>query len=201
MYNCNPVFTFGSFVTKCIKPWQFVATRNHWYDLLDIGSLLDCITWRSAQLYNVEKGKWINQDGHEIPTQLLNAAFDSVDDKIKQEHILLITQLKELIGQDTTLVAMIQTAALFTPEYSSPGARAQTSSIQDKYLCLLKHYLEANHSWADAFEIFSKVLLLQHRVKIYSAKHSKAFLNCDASQVEPLLLEVFDIASHRTVPY
>lgn len=172
--------------------------KPNYYSYYLIGSLLDCITWRSAQYYDVGKGTWIHHDGQEIPTQVLNAAFDSVDNNIKQEHVRVITQLKELIGEDTTLVAMVQTAVLFTPEYSSPGARAQTSTIQDKYLCLLKHYLEANHSWADAFEIYSQVLSLQNKVKTYSAKHSKAFLNCDASQVEPLLLEVFDIAVNRS---
>lgn len=165
------------------------------YFCLYAGALVDAITWRSAQYYSIEKGKWVNNEGGEISTQLLNAAFNQVDRSIIHEHIRLITEMKNLIGEDTTLVALIQASVMFTPEYSSPGAQALTASLQEKYLSLLRHYLEANHTWSEAFDKYSKVLNYMSRVKDYSAKHRKVFVNCDASQVEPLLLEMFDILS------
>lgn len=145
-------------------------------------------------MWSVEKRTWINDDGMEIPVQLLSAAFDQVDTDIQEEHVRVISPIKKLLGDDLTLVAIIQCVILFTPENASPGTRALTASVQDKYIILLKRYLEARNSWKDAFDIFSQLLNCMSAAKPYTVKHSKAFLQCDASRVEPLLLEMFDIA-------
>lgn len=146
-------------------------------------------------MYDVEKGNWVNDDGMEIPVQLLNAAFDQVDSHIQEEHVKLISAIKKLVGDDLTLVSIIQCITLFSPEFAAAGTRAITAAAQDKYIILLKRYLEAHNNWKDAFDIYSQLLNCMSSAKIYTAKHSKAFLQCDASRVEPLLLEVFDISA------
>lgn len=149
-------------------------------------------------MYDIEKGIWVNDEGTEIPIQLLSAAFDGVDSTIKDEHIKLISSMKKLVGGDLTLVALIQCILLLSPEYSADGTRAVAAAAQDRYITLLKHYLEANNSWKDAFEIYTNLFNCMAACKVYTAKHSKAFTQADTSQVEPLLLEVFDMSSLKS---
>jgi len=146
-------------------------------------------------MFSIEKGKWMHDDGTETPAQVLNAAFDDVDSDIQEEHIRLISSIKQTIGSDRTIIAIIQCILLFTPHYASVGTRALTSSAQDKYINILKHYLEVNHDWQTAFDLFAKILGFVTATRSYTFKHSKAFLQCDASRLDPLLLEVFDLSA------
>lgn len=144
-------------------------------------------------MFDSAKGKWINDEGTEIPMQVLNAAFDQVDRSIQLEHVQLISSIKDLVGSDLTMVSLVQCVILFTPEYSAPGARALTATVQDKYITLLKHYMEAHNNWDVAFDKFSKLMSYIAATKLYATKHSKAFSQCDSDLVEPLLKEIFDL--------
>ena len=128
-----------------------------------------------------------------MPVHVLNAVFGQVDHSVQEEYINLIAVIKQLLGPNTVIIALVLCIVLFTPEYSSDGYRSLASSIQDKYMKLLKHHLEAHHDWDKAFGIYSKLLTSICRMKDYTSKHSKSLHQCDPSQVEPLLLEVFNI--------
>ncbi|XP_067928108.1 vitamin D3 receptor B-like [Watersipora subatra] len=158
------------------------------------GALLDCITWRSAQMFDIEKGKWIFDDGTEISVQLMGVAFEGVDNSIQEEHVALISTIKKIVGSDLTLISIVQCIVLLTPEYSVPGARALTAAAQDKHITLLKHYLEARDGWKEAFDIYAQLLSCITATKVYAVKHGKAFTRCDISRLDPLLIEVLDIS-------
>jgi len=152
-----------------------------------------CIAWRSAQLFNLELGTWVNQAGTTISIEVLSKAFHQFNPKMQEDHRRLVTEIKKKVGNDLTIIALFVCISLFAPELSTEGYRVIVSNLQDKYSLLLKHYLEANYDWAEAVDKLSVLTRLAFEAKVHTDENSKAFMTCNASHVDPLLLEVFNL--------
>ena len=135
----------------------------------------------------------MSEEGDEVSVHLLNVMFDLMDAGVQEEFINLIAFIKQLLGTDTVIIALVQCVVLFTPARTPDGYRSRVSSIQDKYISLLKHYLEAHHDWDVAFSIYSKLLTAVHHIKAYTSRHRETLHRCYVSQVESLLLETVNI--------
>ena len=128
---------------------------------------------------------------------VLNTVFGQMGSSIQEEYINMILFIKELLGPNTVIIALVQCIVIFTPEYSLDGYRSLVSSIQDKYMSLLKRYLEVHHDWNVALRIYSKLMTSICRIKEYTHKHRESLRRCNVSQVEPLRLEIVSIPPIR----
>ena len=128
-----------------------------------------------------------------MPVCVLNTVFGQMGASVQEEYINLILFIKQLLGPNTVIIALVQCVVIFTPEYSLDGYQSLVSSIQDKYMNLLKHYLEAHHNWDVAFGIYGKLLTSVSRIGDYSNRHRKLLHMCDVTQVEPLIIEVVNL--------
>ncbi|XP_074643728.1 vitamin D3 receptor B-like [Tubulanus polymorphus] len=154
------------------------------------GVVLSTLFLRSAEHYNPEKDSWITPNG-EIPTIVLKKATGYVE--LHEEHVKYCQSLKPLIQNDTNIMGIMQTISLFSPDRPNIRERESVSNLQDKYMSLLKHYLESRHSYAHARNLYPRLLSKLDELQQLTENHGKVLLHVNPNEIEPLMLEVFDL--------
>ena len=88
---------------------------------------------------------------------------------------------------------IVQVILIFHPDSTNLVDRELMANLQDKYINLLKHYLEAEFSFEFAQEYFVAILEKMSVLKSLSDQHSRILLQVNPSQIEPLMLEVLNL--------
>nr|KAG5695804.1 hypothetical protein BaRGS_013402 [Batillaria attramentaria] len=145
---------------------------------------------RSVAFYIMEKDAWLTLKG-EIPTSILREAtgFSSLHNL----HVSYCRTLKAIVQNNFTLYGLLQVMIIFNPDGHNVTDRQLVSNLQDKYISLLKHYLESEYSFEYAQEYFVAVLDKLSELKSLSDRHSRILLQVNPSQIEPLMLEILNL--------
>ncbi|XP_076466804.1 nuclear receptor subfamily 1 group I member 3-like [Babylonia areolata] len=154
------------------------------------GAIMKSQLLRSVAFYIMERDAWLTQKG-EIPTSILSEATGLAS--LHNLHVSYCRTLKSIVLNNFTLYALMQVMLIFHPDSIKQVDRELMSNLQDKYICLLKHYLEAEYSFMFAQEYFVAVLGKMSELKSLSDKHSQILLQVNPNQVEPLMLEVLNL--------
>ncbi|XP_076461958.1 vitamin D3 receptor B-like [Babylonia areolata] len=154
------------------------------------GSVMTSLLLRSVAFYVVEKDAWLTAKG-EIPTSILQEAtgFGS----LHSMHVSYCRSLKAIILNNFTLYALMQVMLIFQPDSPNLVDRELVSNLQDKYMGLLKHYLESKFSFEFAQRYFVAILEKVSDLKKLSEQHSRILLQVNPSQIEPLMLEILNL--------
>ena len=182
------------------------------------GVVLNALVIRSASHYDVVKDVWVTPKG-EIPTSILRIATGLQN--FYEEHAKYCRNFAEVVKKDSHLVALMQVLCLFAPDrprlsdrqsvgrwrcccpLSSLANRAfsflllQVSNIYDRYILLLKHYLEARHGFTRGRTLLAAVLTNLAELQALTDNYGHILLHVDPSKVDPLILEVFNISDRE----
>ncbi|XP_064631107.1 nuclear hormone receptor HR96-like isoform X2 [Lineus longissimus] len=154
------------------------------------GVVLSTLFIRSAEHYNQEKDAWITPTC-EIPTIVLKRATGY--EKFHEEHIKYCKSIKPLTQDDPNILMMMMIISLFYPDRPNVTERETVSDAQDKYICLLKHYLESKYSFYRARQLFPRILAKLDELQELTENHGRVLLHVNPSEIEPLMLEIFDL--------
>ena len=91
------------------------------------------------------------------------------------------------------LFSYLQAMIVFDPAGANISNRAHISTLQDRYLILLKHYLESIYSYEFAKEYYVSAMDRLCDLKVLSEEHAKILLQVNPVDVEPLMLEVLNL--------
>ncbi|XP_013392881.1 nuclear hormone receptor HR96 isoform X2 [Lingula anatina] len=192
----NLVNMTGNIVRKLIKfakkLQDFMSLSQDLQIVLLKGATMNCILLRSAAYYDVDKDAWITPHG-EIPTLILKNVTSHTMMPLYEDHLYICRRLKEAAGNDVNLFVLLHVLSVFSPEYANVARRALISNIQDRYCVLMKHYIEATYSYSQAVSLYPTLLQRLSEIKQYSEKHGKILLHVNTSEIEPILLEIFDL--------
>ncbi|XP_025095026.1 nuclear hormone receptor HR96-like isoform X2 [Pomacea canaliculata] len=159
-----------------------------------ISALKSCIMrsvlLRSVAFYIVEKDAWLTLKG-EIPTSILKEATGLCT--LHNLHVRYCRTLKAVVQNNFTLYALMQVLIIFNPDGNNLIDRELISNLQDKYINILKHYLEAQYSYEHAHEYFAAILDRLSELKSVGEEHSRILLQVNPCQIEPLMLEVLNL--------
>lgn len=153
-------------------------------------SVLNSLLLRSAFFYSIEEDAWLTPTGT-IPTSILKktTGFGEVHDL----HTAYCRTLKEITNDDFGLFALLQIIVIFDPDCEDLQNKEAISNIQDKYLILLKHYLEAEFSYTKGQEYFATLMQKIADMKQLNDCHAKILLQVNPGDIEPLMLEVLNL--------
>ena len=159
-----------------------------------IGILKGCwihmLLLRSVSAYDNERDLWVTARG-EIPTDILKNATGF--DRLHDLHVKYCKSIRSIVKDDTTIIVMLIVIALFAPEGPHVITRALVSNIQDKYLVLLKHYLESKYMYDRAAEMFPQLMSKMKELKEVAEDHGKYLLDVNPTEIEPIMLEILDL--------
>ncbi|VEL34066.1 unnamed protein product [Protopolystoma xenopodis] len=71
----------------------------------------------------------------------------------------------------------------------NPGV---VSNVHDRYILLLKHYLEAKHGFSGGRVQLASVLTNLTELQCITENHGSVLMQLEPSKVDPLILEVFN---------
>lgn len=145
---------------------------------------------RSVSLYDVERDVWVTPRG-DIPTEILKNATGYV--QLHDDHIRYCQSVKSIIGNDLTIVVILLVLVLFSPEGQHVVARELVSNIQDRYLILLKHYLEAKYTYVRTAEMFPQLISKIKELNSLAEVHGRILLDVNPQEIEPIMLEILDL--------
>ncbi len=145
---------------------------------------------RSVSLYDSGRDVWVTPKG-EIPSKILKNATGF--DEMHEEHVNFCRSFKAIIGDDLPIVIILLAVVLFSPEGPHVTYRDVVSNIQDKYLILLKHYLEHRYSHQKAAEMYPQLMFKIKELKDLGEGHGKYLLHIDPTKIEPIMLEILDL--------
>ncbi|KAM7540827.1 hypothetical protein Aperf_G00000042870 [Anoplocephala perfoliata] len=155
------------------------------------GVVLDALFIRSATHYDVVKDVWLTPKG-EIPTSILRIATGLQN--LYEEHAKYCRNFAEVVRKDSHLMSLMQVLCLFTPDRPRLSDRQSVSNIYDRYILLLKHYLEARHGFTRGRTLLAAVLTNLAELQALTDNYGHILLHVDPSKVDPLILEVFSLS-------
>lgn len=153
-------------------------------------SILSSILLRSACFYNPDNDAWMTGSG-EICTSILLKSTGYKD--LHKLHTNFCRSIKRLIGDNHVLFGLVQVLCIFNPACEEHMDKKKISDIQDKYIILLKHYLEWHFSYVSSRKLFCCVIQLLLELKEVSDAHNAIILQANLQDIEPLMLEVLDL--------
>ena len=193
--NCNDLINNSTVAVKRLI--KYIKRLEDFYELDkddQIAALKACvlssIILRSSCFYSIERDSWSTGTG-EISTSILQKSTGYSD--LHVIHTNFCRSLKELIGDNMILFSLVQVICIFNPEGSDVKEKCKMSNIQDKYVILLKHYLESEFSYSNAKYLFAKILTTVADMKQICDAHNTIILQANPADIEPLMLEVLDL--------
>ncbi|GFR58101.1 nuclear hormone receptor HR96-like isoform X2 [Elysia marginata] len=152
--------------------------------------VMNTLLLRSTVFYIVERDAWITPNG-EVPSSILRNATGFVS--LHNHHVYYCRRVKSMALDDFSVYALLQALVVFDPAGANICNRVQMSSLQDRYLILLKHYFESIYSYEFAKEYYVSALDRLCDLKVLSEQHAQVLLQVNPVDVEPLMLEVLNL--------
>lgn len=160
---------------------------------LQIGILKGCwfhlLLLRPVSLFDAERDGWITPKGV-IPTDILKNATGYV--QLHDDHVRYCRSIKSIIGNDIMLLVILLVLVLFAPDGPHVVAREVISNIQDRYVILLKHYLEAKYTFKRSAHMFPQLLEKIRELNSLVENHAKILMDINPQEIEPIMLEMLD---------
>jgi len=87
----------------------------------------------------------------------------------------------------------VQVLVLFSPDGPHVIMRELVSNIQDRYLILLKHYLEAKYTYSRSADMFPQLMTKMKELNALAQVHGRTLLDVNPQEIEPIMLEILDL--------
>ncbi|KAL3315972.1 receptor [Cichlidogyrus casuarinus] len=198
--SLNP--TLSSLVNSSgfmVKKLIYFAKRLADFSILDQdsqvsllkGVFLATIFIISAAHYDSEKDAWVTPNG-EVQTKILKVATGE-ESNLYQEHAKFCREFRLIMNIDRNLVSLVQVLCLFCADRSGLKNRQWVWSVHDRFVLLMKHYLEAKHGFEKSRQILAQVMSTLADLEQILKVHGHMLGHVDPSKVDPLILEVFDL--------
>lgn len=156
------------------------------------GSCTELMILRSVMSYDPEKECWQGPDGPKtmsIKVDILKEAKGNV----YEEHKRFINSFHPKWRTDENIMLILSGIALFTPERPNTVHKEAIKMEQDTYYFLLRRYLDSMYNWCEAKSVYLKLINKIQELHILNENHVRVYLDVNPKDVEPLLIEIFDL--------
>ncbi|CAH0554438.1 unnamed protein product [Brassicogethes aeneus] len=155
------------------------------------GGCTEIMILRSAINYDAKRQTW------KIPhSQDVNVNVDILKlakGNMYQEHDKFIKTFNPLWRSDENIILILCAIVLFTPDRQRLIHQDVIKLEQNSYYYLLRRYLESIHPGCEAKSTFLKLIQKITELHKLNEEVINVYLNVNPSEVEPILLEIFDL--------
>lgn len=157
------------------------------------GSCTELMILRSIMSYDPEKQCWkIPQtDSHvnHIKVEVLKEARGNV----YEEHQRFIQSFDPFWRSDEKIMLLLSAIILFDWDRPNIVHKDAIRLEQESYFYLLRRYLESVVGSCQARSMFLKLIGKVSELHILNEKHVRVYMDVNPKEVEPLLIEIFDL--------
>ncbi|KAF6209160.1 hypothetical protein GE061_014904 [Apolygus lucorum] len=99
-------------------------------------------------------------------------------------------------ARDPNVMCILTAIALFDPSKQDIVDRPTVIRHQEMYYNLLQKYLDSAYHAKESLEIYQHLIMKMVELRQMNEDHIKVYLEVNPSQVEPILIEIFDLKPH-----
>ncbi|KHN81511.1 Nuclear hormone receptor HR96 [Toxocara canis] len=163
------------------------------------GSCSELLILRGVMVFDPTKDVWNHHviqgsSGVEIKLDVLKGSKES---QHYEEHKRFLTTFSEKWRRNENVMLLLNAITLFCPERCNLKSPENIRAKQLEYYQLLKTYLNLLCSPAEAQQTYD--MLLRKLVDLHQLNQGllRIYYGLNIKEVDPLLLELFDLAQHR----
>ncbi|GAB6024939.1 receptor [Chamberlinius hualienensis] len=156
------------------------------------GGCTELMILRSVMTYNSEIDCWQGPKG----PQLMQIKFDVLREakgNVYEEHKRFLQSFERDWRVDENIMLILGAITLFDPNRPNLVGVDIVRKEQDSYFTLLRCYLRSIYSRCRADDSFRKLIRRLEHLHILNEDHVRVFLDVNPKDVEPLLIEIFDL--------
>lgn len=145
----------------------------------------------AAYSFDVEGNCFVFQEiDRRVGVDMLMEAFR--DHRETTERLVhMFRSLQDELFKDPCTMAIFGLVIIFCPAWDDLPDRTCMSGLQNKYLILLKHYIEAKYSYSKGKELFALVLAKFLELKEIIAVREQVLLQMSMDKLTPIAKELF----------
>ncbi len=159
------------------------------------GSVLEVLVLRSVKLFDAKAGSWnVPKSGNFTrisSDQVQKMNTDSVS-FMKQYHHFA-TSVMSTTRRDNIVLMILVVLCVLSPDRPGITDKAHVESVQEEYAQVLKEYVQLNFPRDRV--MFARVLQKLADIRERHGVHSKMLQNSNLTELEPLMMEIFDVNS------
>lgn len=159
------------------------------------GGCTELMILRSVMTYNPENDCWQGPEGPKV-MQIKLDVLRTAKGNVYEEHKRFIHSFDYNWRADENIMLILGAITLFSPTRPHVVHRDIIRMEQDSYYSLLRRYLDSIYSACEAQAAFKKLVQRIEELHILNENHVRVFLDVDPKDVEPLLIEIFDLKHH-----
>ena len=148
------------------------------------------LTLIGAYRLDVSKNSFYIQGAY-VSVDLFMRAFSS-HKEVAEQFINTCFSMQDVWFKDPTLHALFHLILLFCPDGPELLQHELMSDLQNKYLILLKHYLEYKYSYRKCKEYFALLLKRGRELRNLSIVFTEVLVDTDPQKIDPLTKEVYN---------
>ncbi|KAK3923381.1 Nuclear hormone receptor HR96 [Frankliniella fusca] len=156
------------------------------------GACMEMLILHSVTTYNHDKDSWALPSSTAIKVDVLKECKGN----LYQEHRRFQQSFDSRWRTDENIMLILSAITLFTPARANIVHEDVIKLEQNSYYYLLRRYLECILPGCEARSTFLKLIHIISELHRLNEEHVRAYLDVDPSEVEPLLIEIFDLKSH-----
>ncbi|GLV32763.1 Hormone receptor-like in 96 [Carabus blaptoides fortunei] len=157
------------------------------------GGCTEMMILRSAMSYDPTKQTWKIPHSQECMSNIHVDVLKLAKGNIYQEHEKFIKTFDPKWRTDENIVLILCAITLFTPDRSRVIHQDVIKLEQNSYYYLLRRYLESVYPGCEAKSIFLKLIQKISELHKLNNEVISVYLDVNPSNVEPLLIEIFDL--------
>ncbi|XP_044755633.1 nuclear hormone receptor HR96 [Coccinella septempunctata] len=156
------------------------------------GGAIEIMILRSAMNYDSKNKSWQipkKQQSINLNVEILKQAKNNA----YAEHEKFIKTFDPRWRSDENIILIMCAIALFTPDRPRVVHQEVIKLEQNSYYYLLRRYLECTYPGCEAKSTFLKLMQKISKLHLLNEELINIYLDVNPSQVEPLLIELFDL--------
>ncbi|XP_050685774.1 nuclear hormone receptor HR96-like isoform X3 [Eriocheir sinensis] len=160
------------------------------------GGCTEMMLLHSVCAYDPDKDSWKIQQDHSCTKDIKLKVLKAAPGNVYEEHKRFVLAFEPKWKQDPHIIFLLCAITLFNPQRQHIIHAEAIRHEQGSYLYLTRRYLEARYGTCAGRATYKQLLHRLAHLHHLSEDHLRLFLEVNPTQVEPLLIEIFDL-KHR----
>lgn len=159
------------------------------------GGCTELMILRAVMSYDADKGCWKIPHTESHMNHIKVEVLKEAQGNLYEEHQRYIQSFDPQWRSDEHIMLLLSAITLFDPNRLHVIHRDAIKLEQESYYYLLRRYLESVVGGCKARSMFLKLIAKVSELHILNDNHVRVYLDMNPKEVEPLLIEIFDLKS------
>ncbi|KAK9502135.1 hypothetical protein O3M35_012726 [Rhynocoris fuscipes] len=151
---------------------------------------------RSVTTFDPDKNSWKIPHTVDQMSRIKVEVLKEARGNLYEAHESFLRTFDHRASRDTAVICILIAVALFDPNKNNLIDKIVIAQHQETYYDLLRKYLESIYSLKDATKIYDHLIWKMTELNKLNEEYVRVYLDVNPSQVEPLLIEIFDLKPH-----